>query len=101
MDTLSRIKQYMEKQGWTEYRLAKESGLSHSTVSNMFLRQTAPSVPTLEAICKGFGITLSQFFSESDCMVELTDEQMQMFQQWAKLTSRQKELIAEIIENMK
>ena len=101
MDTLERIRQYMTERGWTEYRLAKESGLSHSTISNMFSRQTAPSVPTLEAICQGFGITLSQFFAESDRMVELTDEQMGMFQQWTKLTARQKELIAEIIENMK
>ena len=91
----------MTERGWTEYRLAKESGLSHSTISNMFSRQTAPSVPTLEAICQGFGITLSQFFAESDRMVELTDEQMDMFRQWTKLTVRQKELIAELIENMK
>lgn len=101
MDTLGRIRQYMEERGWTEYKLAKESGLSHSTISNMFCRQTAPSIPTLDAICSGFGITLAQFFSETGKAVELTEEQYRMFQQWAKLTPSQKELIAELIRNMK
>lgn len=101
MDTLERIRQFMEVRNWTEYKLAKESGLSHSTVTNMFARHTAPSVPTLEALCAGFGITLSQFFSESGNMVELTEEQLAMFNQWAKLTQRQKALVAELIENMK
>lgn len=101
MDTLERIRQFMEARGWTEYRLAKESGLSQSTVSNMFNRNTAPSVPTLEALCAGFGITLSQFFSETGTMTELTEEQFDLFKQWSMLTPRQKELISELIDNMK
>ena len=101
MDTLDRIRQFMKERGWTEYRLAKESGLSQSTITNMFNRHTAPSVPTLEAICQGFGITLSQFFMDSGNMVELSEDQLAMFQQWSKLTKRQKELIAELIQNMK
>lgn len=101
MDTLDRIRLFMEKQRWTEYRLAKESGLSQSTITNMFSRNTAPSIPTLEAICGAFGITLSQFFAENREMVELSDEQFTMFQQWTKLTKRQKELISELIANMK
>lgn len=101
MDTLARIRLFMEKQSWTEYRLAKESGLSQSTITNMFSRNTAPSIPTLEAICGAFGITLSQFFAENRETVELSDEQFAMFQQWTKLTKRQKELISELIANMK
>ncbi|MBD5458607.1 MAG: helix-turn-helix transcriptional regulator [Lachnospiraceae bacterium] len=91
----------MAEREWTAYRLAKESGLSHSTISNMFSRHTAPSVPTLEAICQGFGITLSQFFAETDDMVELTDEQLAMFQKWSKLTRQQKKLMADLIEQLK
>lgn len=101
MDTLERIRQFMDERGWTEYRMAKEAGLAQSTITNMFSRHTAPSVPTLEAICRGFGITLSQFFTESGKLVELDDEQFAMFQQWSKLTKHQKELIAELIANMK
>lgn len=101
MDALERIRSLMDARGWTEYKLAKESDLSQSTIANMFSRQTAPTIPTLEAVCKGFGMTLSQFFSETGELVELTQEQQEMFQSWSMLTKRQKELVAELIENMK
>ena len=58
MDAQKRIKQLMDERGWTDYRLAKEANLSHSTVTNMFNRNNAPTLPTLEAVCKAFGITL-------------------------------------------
>ena len=67
MDAQRRIKQLMEERSWTDYRLAKESGLSHSTVTNMFNRNNAPTLPTLEAVCEAFGITLAQFFCNLRC----------------------------------
>ena len=57
MDTKARITELMIRHGWSEYRLAKESGLSQSTISNMFSRNTMPSISTLEVICDAFGIT--------------------------------------------
>ena len=50
MDVLDRLRRLMYERDWTEYRLAKESGLSQSTISNMFYRNTIPSIPTLEII---------------------------------------------------
>lgn len=77
MDAQKRIKQLMEERGWTDYRLAKEFGLSHSTVTNMFNRNNAPTLPTLEAVCRAFIITLAQFFSEND-ESPLTEEQQKL-----------------------
>jgi len=100
MDTNRRIRQFMEDRNWTEYRLAKESGLSQSTIANLYKRNTVPSIATLEAICKGFGITLAQFFCEGN-MVELTDEQKGLFDRWVTLSQEQKHLLYELIKNMK
>ena len=47
---------------WTEYRPSKECGLSESAIANIFRRNILPSISTFEAICAGFGITVSQFF---------------------------------------
>lgn len=58
MDTQKRIRELMKERKWTDYRLAKEANLSHSTVTNMFNRNNAPTLPTLEAVCGAFGITL-------------------------------------------
>ena len=100
MDIQKRIKDLMEERGWTDYRLAMESGLSHSTVSNMFKRNNAPTIPTLEAICKAFGITLSQFFAEGEEAVILTDEQREIFATWSLLNPKQKSLLLEFLGTM-
>ena len=100
MDAKARIKELMEERGWSEYRLAIASGLSQSTVANIFNRNTTPSVATLESICNGFGITLAQFFAEGD-MVELTEEQKEMFAAWSSLTREQKDVLAQLILVMK
>ncbi len=100
MNAQGRIKQLMEERGWTDYRLAKESGLSHSTVTNMFNRNNAPTLPTLEAVCRAFGITLSQFFSEGDDPMQFTDEQRLLFSRWSTLTDEQKRLLLELMNTM-
>ena len=98
--TNERIRQLMDERNWTEYRLAKESKLSQSTIANLFKRNTVPSVTTLESICSGFGITLAQFFSEGN-IVELTNEQKKLFDKWVSLTGEQKHLLMGLIQQMK
>lgn len=100
MDAKARIKELMAERNWSEYRLAIASGLSQSTVANIFNRNTTPSVATLESICEGFGITLAQFFAEGD-MVELTEEQQEMFRAWSALSKEQKEVLSQLIRVMK
>ena len=62
----NRIRQLMAERGWTIYRLAQESGLSQTTISNIFKRNNQPSLPAVNAICDACGITLAQFFTEND-----------------------------------
>ncbi len=100
MDTNERLKKILDERGWTYYKLSKSSGLSESTVTNIFKRNTVPSIPTLELICKGFGITLSQFFADGD-MVELTPDLKQIFDGWSNLTPRQKQAVMQMIDAMK
>ena len=100
MDINGRIRRLMGERNWTEYRLAKESGLSQSTISNLFKRNTVPSVATLEAICGGFGITLSQFFADG-ALVELSPEQRRFFDAWVSLTADEKELVERIVAKFK
>ena len=97
MDTHEKLKKLLDERGWTEYRLAKESKLSESTITNIFRRNATPSIPTLEAICSAFGITLSQFFAESD-MVELSPELNTLFDEWMFLTPNQKAAVITVIK---
>lgn len=97
MDVHSKLRIFLNDKGWTEYRLSKESGLSESTLANIFKRNTQPSIPTLEAICRGFGITLSQFFAEDE-MVELSPELKELFDGWVTLTADQKKAVLQMIQ---
>lgn len=100
MDVHARLRQLLDERGWSEYKLSKMSGLSEATVSNVYRRNTVPSIPTLEQICNGFGITLSQFFCEAD-MVELTPDLQRLFDGWVFLTPKQKEAVLTMIESYK
>ena len=109
MDTQARLQQLLQERGWTEYKLSKECGLAQSTIGNIFRRNTLPSIATLETICNGFGITMSQFFAEGDT-VELSPELKELtekirkdyievngklMQEFGKLLSRAHELCEE------
>lgn len=66
MDVLGKIERIKNEKGWSTYQLAYESGLTQSTLFNMFKRKTMPSLVTLERICDAFGMTLSEFFSDEE-----------------------------------
>lgn len=99
MDTHERLRKFLKERGWTEYRLSKNCGLSESTIANIFRRNTVPSIATLETICNGFGITLSQFFADAD-MVELTPDMKELFDCWVCLTPSQKSVAIQMLKAM-
>ena len=98
MDVIKRIDELKKERNWSLYKLSYMSGLSSSTLANIYRRHTIPSLSTLEAICNAFGITLSQFFSEDTTAVPLTPEQKQLFNQWANLTPSKKKIIEDLIK---
>lgn len=97
MDVTAKLKALLEKNGWSEYKLAKESGLSESTIANIFRRNSVPSITTLESICNGLGITLSQFFTEDE-LVELTPELKELFDNWRPLTPSKKQAAIQMLK---
>lgn len=64
MDVLQRLVALQKQRGWSDYKIAKEAGLSPNTVSNIYRRNNTPSLATLEALCEAFGITMSHFLQK-------------------------------------
>ena len=100
MDVLGKIKTLQKERGWSNYRLARESGILENSLNNLFRRNNLPAIPTLEAICKGFGITLSQFFSEGGEAVELSDKQREMLSVLDALNDEQKDTLLEFLKKI-
>lgn len=97
MNTHERLEKLMKDRNWTRYRLAKECGLSETTITNIFKRGNVPSIPTLETICKGFNITLSQFFADDE-LIEASPEIRELLNEWVFLTPTQKSAILHVMK---
>ena len=97
MDVLQRLAELQKQYGWSDYRIAKEADLSPNTVSNIYRRNNIPSMTTLEALCKAFGITMAQFFADDD-MIEVTPEIRELVERWSALTEAQKSVIWQILK---
>ena len=99
-DVLSEITRLRLQRNWSEYELAQHSGLAQSTISNWYRKKQIPTIPTLEKVCCGFGITLSQFFASEDDVVSLTVEQKQLLDCWAALTDTQQALFMDLFRSI-
>ena len=99
MNLQSKIRALMEERGWTVYRLAKESGVSWSTIRNMFDRNTEPTVPTVEAICEGLGITLEELLL-GEGFTALDDEQKDLLSKWSTLTAENKKIMLTLLNKL-
>ena len=96
MDVKARLQELMDERGWTIYRVAKEADIPWSTVRNMFKRNTEPSIATLECICRGMGISLSQFF-DTESEQRLPMEQRELIGEWSRLKPEQQRVVREMI----
>ena len=101
MNILEKIAMLRDERSWSNYKLAKKSKISEGTLNNLFRLGNQPTIPTLEAICSGLGITLSQFFAEGeDCAVILCKEQQYFLNMWNTLTEGQKQALMVLIKEM-
>ncbi len=100
MDVLKKIKKLKEEKGWSNYRLSIESGITVSTITNMFSRETLPSITTLTALCEAFGISVAQFFAEDNYGEILTCDENNLIQNYRRLSDKNKKATLSLLENL-
>lgn len=94
MKILDKIEVLRKEKGWSINYLAMESGLTQSTLNNLYSRNTEPKISTLRAICGAFGITLSDFFKEEENEDEL-------IRRVKCLSKENKQALLQIVRNLK
>lgn len=100
---LTRIQDLLAFKHWSLYKLAKESGIPYSSLNNLFNRQTCPTIATLEKICAGFQISLSEFFNFTENPLrneDLTDIQQDIINSYNTLSAKDKELLAAYLRGL-
>ena len=101
MNVLDKITDMREERHWSEYQLAEQSGLTQSTISSWYRKNTLPSIPSLQKICDAYGISLSQFFLEnSDNTVLLNETQLELLKEISRLTLVQQNSLLEFLKNL-
>ena len=106
-DILAKIKELYTQKGWSVYRLAKESGVPYSSLNNIILRNTQPSIPTLRKLCHGLGISLSEFFdddisvNELQYALRLSEDEFHMLERYRRLNESEKALVDTYILGLK
>ena len=66
MDTIQRVRELANERNLTLSKLAELCNLPQSTIKNRARRKGQLSVETLEQICRGLGISWSEFFAKED-----------------------------------
>ena len=61
------LKKLCQQKNMTPYAVAKEAGISSSTVSYIMNGRTKPQMYTVLLMCNVLGVTISQLFEESAC----------------------------------
>lgn len=103
-DVINRIQELLEFNHWSLYKLAKESDLPYSSLNNLFHRKNCPTIATLERICIGFHISLSDFFKFTENPLqnpELSPGQQEFLNSYDSLSMKDKELLAAYLQGLR
>ena len=98
-DILKKIDAERMKRNWSEYTLAKNSDITQSTISTWYRKHLQPSVASIEKICKGFGISLAEFFNDESSYMYLTPQQSEIIELWDALTPIQRDSITNLLRS--
>lgn len=95
-----RIKELCKKKNMSQYELAKRAGMTQSSISSLLNEGNVPKVSTLEKVCKGFGITVAQFFTIDGNVPDLSEEQLRVLNTWDKLSVKEKTAVEKIVSSI-
>ena len=98
-DILDKIQKERQKRNWTEYALARNSQITQSTISSWYREDRQPSVASLEKICRGLGITLSEFFFDESSLDMMTAEKKDMLRCWDRLSPEQRKKLLDFLHS--
>ena len=99
-DSLERIRQLCEERNWSYYQLSKVSGIAYSTLSTMMNKHNALTLPTLQKLCNGFGISVTDFFEPDRSSSSLTDDQAECLSLFNVLSPEDKRLALAFLKGL-
>lgn len=100
MNILERIDNLCRLHNISKYRLSQITGISQSAFSKMSRQQSTLSLETIQRICDALGISMAQFFSETDEYPDLTVEQKRLLNSFSLLDEKKRAYALHMIEQL-
>lgn len=97
-DILERINELRARKGWSQYELAKLTGITPNAVYGWSRTGAIPSLSNIERICEAADITIEQFFGYGGT---ISEEEKQLLNDWMTLSDLEKNAIYEMIDVFK
>lgn len=90
-----RIDELCKRNKISRYQLSALTGISQSALSAIVKKKTIPTLITLNKICKGLGISLSEFFENGDRRGagNISEDQREVLDLWDTLTKEEQRFI--------
>lgn len=102
--TLKRIRDILDERNLSLYKLAKKSNIPYSSLNSLFQKNNQPTISTLEKICLGLGISMSDFFSDKpvsqDWILDASEDDIQMLISIHKMPKEHQVIIYKFVEMM-
>ena len=93
MNVKEKITALRKEREWSKRRLAKEAGLTPSTIYNWYNeRNNEPSKEASEDICAAFNISMAEFFSDLE-IDKLTEKETKLLEIFQKLPDKKKDAL--------
>lgn len=98
---IAALKRLCEQKNMTPYALAKEAGISTSTISYLVNGKTKPQVYTVLMLCNVLGVKISDLFDSNVVSTEISESRMQyitceegrLLDSYRGLSDKKKELL--------
>ena len=94
------LKKLCEQKGMSPHALAKEAGISTSTISYLMKGKTRPQVYTVLELCNVLGVSINELFSRADTDVTaetgiqyITCDEKKLLDCYRGLSDKKKELL--------
>lgn len=100
MNIIERIDNLCRQHNMSKYRLSQITGISQSAFSKMSRQQSMLSLETIQRICDALGISIAQFFSESEEYPDLTEQQKNLLHYWTLLDEKKRDYALLMIEKL-
>ena len=98
MDLGAKIQKLREEKGFTKYRLAEMTGISHTHICNIENGSKVPTIETVSRLIEPLGVSLAEFFADDDSLFSLSSKEQDIIKIIRALPVEKSDMILDFLK---